>query len=361
MPQGREKTHIIVFANEKGGTGKSTTAVHVAIALAAKGARVSALDLDHRQRTLGRYLDNRGATIERTGRALPMPRHETHDGATDAKFEEQFERLSDGADYLVIDTPGRDDPFARVAAQRADTLVTPMNDSFVDFDLIGQVDPDTFKVTRPSFYSELIWDARKARAKSDGSTIDWVVLRNRLQHIEARNMRRVAGALDQLAKAGGVSHHPGTRRTRHLPRVVPERADHDRRQGIRGNGSIPRRRAAGIARDDERPRAARTDDGAVRLMEKFVVILVLMVIGWYLVKPKRKPAKAPALDQVEARAILGVSPDAGTAEIRAAHRRLVSAVPSRSRRLGRSYAADQSGAGCAVETPLIELSGSQTD
>src|SRR3546814_3142529 len=64
-----------------------------------------------------------------------------------------------------------------------------MNDSFVDFDLIGQVDPDSYKVTRPSFYSELIWDARKVRAKSDGSTIDWVVLRNRLQHIEARNMR----------------------------------------------------------------------------------------------------------------------------------------------------------------------------
>ena len=203
MSHGQEKTHVIVFANEKGGTGKSTTAVHVAIALAAKGARVSALDLDHRQRTLGRYLDNRAATVQRTGRSLPMPRHETHDGASEARFDEQFTRLSDGTDYLVIDTPGRDDHFARAAAQRADTLVTPMNDSFVDFDLIGQVDPDTFKVTRPSFYSELIWDARKARAKADGSTIDWVVLRNRLQHIEARNMRRVAGALDQLAKRVG--------------------------------------------------------------------------------------------------------------------------------------------------------------
>jgi chromosome partitioning protein len=185
LSHGQEKTHIIVFANEKGGTGKSTTAVHVAIALAAKGARVSALDLDHRQRTLGRYLDS------------------------EARFDEQFARLSDGADYLVIDTPGRDDHFARAAAQRADTLVTPMNDSFVDFDLIGQVDPDTYKVTRPSFYSELIWDARKARAKADGSTIDWVVLRNRLQHIEARNMRRVAGALDQLAKRVGFRIIPG--------------------------------------------------------------------------------------------------------------------------------------------------------
>ena len=203
------KTHVIVFANEKGGTGKSTTAVHVAIALAAKGNRVAAFDLDHRQRTLGRYLDNREATMKRTGRDLPIPRHVTHDGESLARFTEAMDDLTAGADFVVIDTPGRDDRFARMAAQRADTLVTPMNDSFVDFDLIGQVDPDSFKVTRPSFYSELIWEARKARAKTDGATIDWVVLRNRLQHIEARNMRRVSDALDQLAKRVGFRIAPG--------------------------------------------------------------------------------------------------------------------------------------------------------
>ena len=201
--------HVIVFANEKGGTGKSTTAVHVAIALAAKGARVACLDLDHRQRTVGRYLDNRAATIKRTGADLPMPVHATHDGHTDSVFEELWHQLSDGADFLVVDTPGRDDPYARLAASLATTLVTPMNDSFVDFDLIGQVDPETFKVTRPSFYAELIWDARKQRARADGTTIDWVVLRNRLQHIEARNMRRVSDALGQLSKRVGFRIIPG--------------------------------------------------------------------------------------------------------------------------------------------------------
>ncbi len=209
MSSGPKKTHVIVFANEKGGTGKSTTAVHVAIALAARGAEVAAYDLDHRQRTMGRYFDNRAATIKRIGRELPMPRHLTHDGESLARFTEHLDVLSEGSDFLVIDTPGRDDRFARMAAQRADTLVTPMNDSFVDFDLIGQVDPITYKVTRPSFYAELIWDARKARAKADGSTIDWVVLRNRLQHIEARNMRRVSEALDQLAKRVGFRIIPG--------------------------------------------------------------------------------------------------------------------------------------------------------
>ena len=206
-PTGR--AHVIVFANEKGGTGKSTTAVHVAIALAAKGARVAGLDLDHRQRTFGRYLDNRAETIRTSGRTLPMPEHATLTEQTLPAFEDVFGRLTANADYLVIDTPGRDDPIAREASTRADTLVTPMNDSFVDFDLIGQVHPETFKVVRPSFYSELIWDARKARAKADGATIDWVVLRNRLQHIEARNMRRVSEALDQLAKRVGFRIIPG--------------------------------------------------------------------------------------------------------------------------------------------------------
>jgi chromosome partitioning protein len=201
--------HVIVFANEKGGTGKSTTAVHTAIALAIKGARVSCFDLDHRQRTMGRYLDNRLETMNRAGRPLPMPRFETHDGESIARFSESLERLGQDTDFLIIDTPGRDDKFGRIAITNADTLVTPMNDSFVDFDLIGQVDPDTFRVTRPSFYSELIWDSRKRRAKADGQTIDWVVLRNRMQHIEARNMKRVSEAIDQLAKRVGFRVIPG--------------------------------------------------------------------------------------------------------------------------------------------------------
>ncbi|HEX8387841.1 MAG TPA: division plane positioning ATPase MipZ [Sphingomonas sp.] len=201
--------HVIVFANEKGGTGKSTTAVHVAIALAAKGARVACLDLDHRQRTVGRYLDNRADTIRRTGRELPMPRHATHDGKTDTVFEELWHEMSEGSDFLIVDTPGRDDPFARLSAALANTLVTPMNDSFVDFDLIGQVDAETYEVKRPSFYAEMIWDARKQRARADGATIDWVVLRNRLQHIEARNMRRVSDALTQLARRVGFRIIPG--------------------------------------------------------------------------------------------------------------------------------------------------------
>jgi chromosome partitioning protein len=197
------KTHFIVFANEKGGTGKSTTAVHTAVALAATGYTVAALDLDTRQKTMTRYLDNREATARRRDIKLPSPKHVALNLMTPSGLDQEIARIGSGADFVVIDTPGRDDPVSRAAIARADTIVTPINDSFVDLDLIGQVDAETFKVKKPSFYAELIWDLRRERAKADGTQVDWVVLRNRLQHIEANNMKRVGRALVELSKRVG--------------------------------------------------------------------------------------------------------------------------------------------------------------
>ena len=203
------KPHFIVFANEKGGTGKSTTAVHSAVALAAAGRRVAALDLDTRQRTLGRYLDNRAASIERLGTPLPMPVYETFDPAKEETLHDQIDRLAADAEVMVVDTPGRDDPHAREAMLRADTLVTPINDSFVDLDLIGEGAAETYRVRRPSFYAELVWNSRKQEAKATGTSVDWVVLRNRLQYVEAKNMRRVGAALDELSRRVGFRVIPG--------------------------------------------------------------------------------------------------------------------------------------------------------
>ncbi len=201
--------HFIIFANEKGGTGKSTTAVHAAVALAASGHRVGALDLDQRQRTMTRYLDNRATSIKRLDIALPQPSFEVLEQQDDAGLAAAIDRLIAVSDVIVIDTPGRDDPVARAAILRADTLVTPMNDSFVDLDLIGQVDPDSFKITKPSFYAELIWNSRTQRARDTGKSVDWVVLRNRLQHIDSHNLRRVGAALDELARRVGFRVIPG--------------------------------------------------------------------------------------------------------------------------------------------------------
>ncbi len=195
--------HRIIFANEKGGTGKSTSAVHVAVALAYQGARVAAIDLDPRQRTLHRYLENRTDTLRRRGIDLPSAQFEVFRGETIAELESLAQALSVDADFLLFDTPGRDDEFARYIATTADTLVTPLNDSFVDFDLIGQVDAETFKVKRLSFYAELMFEARKTRAMTDRKQMDWVVMRNRTQHVEARNMKRLDGALAELSKRVG--------------------------------------------------------------------------------------------------------------------------------------------------------------
>jgi chromosome partitioning protein len=203
------RAHFIVFANEKGGTGKSTTAVHVAVALAAQGRKVAAIDLDTRQKTLARYLENRVATQTREAADLPCPLFEVFDPAKTASIDERLDALAAEAEFVIVDTPGRDDAHAMKAAARADTLVTPINDSFIDLDLIGQVDPETYRIKRPSFYAEMVWEARKARAKIDGGTVDWVVLRNRLQHLEAKNMRRVGAAVDELAKRVGFRVIPG--------------------------------------------------------------------------------------------------------------------------------------------------------
>ncbi len=207
--------HRIVFANEKGGTGKSTTAVHVAIALAYQGAQVACIDLDHRQRTLFRYMENRLDTEKRRGISLPGTRFTYYDGDSVDELEEIAAEIGEGQDFLLFDTPGKDDPLARHVATTADTLVTPLNDSFVDFDLIGQVEGETFKVKKLSFYAELMWEARKKRAHStindQRRELDWVVVRNRTQQLQARNMKRLDGALHELSKrvgfrvAGGLS------------------------------------------------------------------------------------------------------------------------------------------------------------
>jgi chromosome partitioning protein len=186
--------------------------VHVAVALAYQGAKVAAIDLDPRQRTLYRYFENRAETERRRGIVLPGAAFGVFGGDSVEALEAQVEELGAEADFIVFDTPGRDDPFARHAATQADTLVTPMNDSFVDFDLIGQVDAETFKVRRLSFYAELIWEARKSRAlkqiREQRREMDWVVVRNRVHHVDARNQKRIDQALTELSKRVGfrVAH-----------------------------------------------------------------------------------------------------------------------------------------------------------
>src|SRR3546814_13238705 len=130
--------HHIIFANEKGGTGKSTCAVHFAVALASQGWRVAGLDLDPRQRTFHRYLENRTNTAQRRAIDLPMPRFEVFEGTTLDELDAEVARLAEGADYFIADTPGRDDRFARHVPAPAATLATPLHQHAVSSHLTGQ-------------------------------------------------------------------------------------------------------------------------------------------------------------------------------------------------------------------------------
>ncbi|MFN3592270.1 MAG: division plane positioning ATPase MipZ, partial [Thermaurantiacus sp.] len=199
--------HIIVLANEKGGTGKSTLAVHLAVALEAAGHGTLLLDLDARQRSSDRYLENRRASAARLGSELPTPASQVLNPDSDA--EPDLLAAAPAARVVVVDLPGRDSQLGRRMLSRADTLVTPINDSFLDFDLLGQVDAEDYAVTRPGFYAELVWKSRQRRAREQGRGLDWIVVRNRLATLEARNRRRVAGALEDLSRRVGFRVAPG--------------------------------------------------------------------------------------------------------------------------------------------------------
>ena len=210
--------HVIVFGNEKGGTGKTTTAMHVAVALLRSGKRVSAIDLDSRQRTFARYIENRSEFAARAGHNLPVPSVQVierakvpADAAADegARLNAALTRAKDEADFVIIDTPGNDTLLSRLGHAAADTLVTPMNDSFLDFDLLAKVDPDSLEIKSPSLYAEFVWDCRKRRLMTSRANLDWVVMRNRVSATEARNKRKVATAVDRVSSRIGCRVAPG--------------------------------------------------------------------------------------------------------------------------------------------------------
>ncbi len=132
-----------------------------------------------------------------------------------------------------------------------------MNDSFVDLDLIGQVHPENYKVTKPSFYAELIWNSRTQRAKATGKSVDWVVLRNRLQHIESHNLQRVGAALDELARRVGFRVIPGLGERVIYRELFPKGLTLLDLARARRSRHRPHHRPPGVARDDRRPRHSR--------------------------------------------------------------------------------------------------------
>jgi chromosome partitioning protein len=200
----------VVLGNEKGGSGKSTVAMHVAIALLKAGQRVATIDLDSRQKSFTHYIENRRAWTQHAKLNLELPQHyciSRSEGAQVAdneaaefnEFAQAIDAVEHSHDFIVIDTPGHDSYLMRLAHSMADTLITPLNDSFVDFDVLGTVDPVTFAVAGTSHFSDMVREARRERRIVDHATIDWIVVRNRLSMLGSRNKRLVGDGLQALS------------------------------------------------------------------------------------------------------------------------------------------------------------------
>jgi len=220
IEQARQSAHVVVLGNEKGGSGKSTTALHIAVALLKAGQRVATIDLDGRQKTFTHYIENRRAWAERARVALGLPTHfcveradggsvEANEGQELASFSNVVSEIEKSHDVVVIDTPGSDTYLMRLAHSMADTLVTPLNDSFVDFDVLGTLDPVNFAVIGESHYTEMVREARRQRRLVDGRLTDWIVVRNRLSVLGSRNKKLVGDGLTELSKRMGFRYVDG--------------------------------------------------------------------------------------------------------------------------------------------------------
>jgi len=212
--------HIIVVGNEKGGSGKSTTAMHVATALARLGKSVGLIDLDLRQRTLGQYIENRRAFAKRQVLDLATPDYQplpdvAHDSLKpgenlqDRRLSAAISGFRHGTEFILIDCPGSHTRLSQVAHTLADTLITPLNDSFVDFDLLAKVDGETNRILGPSVYSEMVWNARQLRAQAGLKPIDWIVTRNRVGAQAMHNKKKMADAVGALSRRIGFRVAPG--------------------------------------------------------------------------------------------------------------------------------------------------------
>ena len=207
--------HVIVVGNEKGGTGKSTISMHLIVSLLAQGLSVGSIDIDARQATLTRYIQNRKTRKDFAELGLQVPDHvavpPTGDQAADeGRLLDTMNTLGATHDVVVIDTPGSDHFLSRLGHSFADTLITPLNDSLVDLDVLARVDPQTMKIARPSHYAEMVWETKKTRAmRGEKAVVDWIVLRNRLAHLDARNKQQMERLLADVAKRIGFRVVPG--------------------------------------------------------------------------------------------------------------------------------------------------------
>jgi chromosome partitioning protein len=204
------QAHVIICGNEKGGSGKTTMAMHIAVSLLISGYKVATIDLDLRQASLTSYIKNRERNIYKSGLDLPMPLHfQCQPGNSDSitenenvelgGFAEILSQVESNHEFVVVDTPGHDSYLMRLAHSMADTLITPMNDSYIDFDVLAKIDPKTGDVRDLSHYAQMVRDARRHRRRVDNGLIDWIVVRNRLSQLSSGTESSMLESLKDLS------------------------------------------------------------------------------------------------------------------------------------------------------------------
>lgn len=216
-----KKTITIVIGNEKGGAGKTTTAMHLITSLLVLGFKVTSVDVDSRQKSLSRYIENREMTNSLSSNPLVMPLHniipetlpnlqgEELDKAKEDIFLNIIESANNDSDFIIIDTPGNNTFISNLAHSHADIIITPLNDSFVDLDVLAKINATNFSIEKPTHYSQMIWEQKMKRAGRNQESIEWIVLRNRLTNLDAKNKRNMTQVINKLANRIGFRHIDG--------------------------------------------------------------------------------------------------------------------------------------------------------
>ena len=217
MPQ--HKAHVIVISNEKGGTGKSTVSMHLAVKLAEEGYKVAAVDMDGRQGTLTRYIENRQRFCRDNNLHLPIPAlltvvpEENTDLIAAARTDAaaKIAALLPDFDAVIIDTPGNKNYLFEEAHKFADTLITPISDSLIDLNTISEIDFAHPEKHHAGHYAGYVWDVKKHLAAQGKPPLNWIVVGNKISALGSRNKNQVFGFLEKAAKAYGFRLAPPIR------------------------------------------------------------------------------------------------------------------------------------------------------
>jgi chromosome partitioning protein len=115
---------VITVAQQKGGAGKTTVAIHIALALHAAGRRVALVDIDP-QGSLTRWAELRRQSL---GADAGPPVH----SVAGWRASSEIDRLKRAVDFVVVDSPPHAQTDAKTVIRAADLVVVPVQPSALD-------------------------------------------------------------------------------------------------------------------------------------------------------------------------------------------------------------------------------------